>query len=95
MNKETMKEQMQAELDNLQSIVDEAKLQMHLGTKEAQDKIQPYLDELEQELEHARTKWNRFEDNSEGAWEEIQTGIRLSSKTMQQAFEKAKKHFSK
>lgn len=93
MNEETVKEKLQAELEKLQSIVDEVKLQMHLGAKEAQDKIQPHLDELEQELMRANEKWNKFESSSESAWEDIQTGLRLSLKSMQLAFEKAKKHF--
>lgn len=93
MSEKTMKEQLQAELQNLQSIVDEVKLQMYLGAKEAQDKIQPHLDELEQELRQAKEKWDQFENSSESAWEDIQNGFGLSLKSMQQAFEKAKKHF--
>ena len=93
MNEKTVEEQLQVELENLQSIVDEVKLQMHLGAKEAQEKIQPHLEELELELSHAKKNWDQFESNSKGAWEDIQTGLRMSLKSMQQAFEKAKKHF--
>tara|TARA_R110002073_G_C9145147_1_gene552953 strand:- start:54 stop:353 length:300 start_codon:yes stop_codon:yes gene_type:complete len=93
MNKKTVKDQLQSELENVQSMVDEVKLQMHLGAKEAQDKIQPHLDELEQELKQTKEKWSQFESSSESAWEDIQAGLRLSLKSMQQAFEKAKKHF--
>lgn len=93
MNEKAVKEQLQAELANLQSIVDEVKLQMHLGAKEAQEKIQPHLEELELELSNAKKNWDQFENNSKGAWEDIQTGLRKSLKSMQQAFEKAKKHF--
>lgn len=89
----TIKEQLEAELANLQSIVDEVKLQMHLGAKEVQDKLQPHLEELEQELNEARKNWGQFESNSESAWEDIQTGLRKSFKSMQQAFDRAKKHF--
>ena len=93
MNEKTLKEQLQTELTNLQSIVDEVKLQMHLGAKEAQDNLQPHLEELEHELRQAKEKWEQFESSSESAWEEIQTGFSKSLKSMQQAFEKAKKHF--
>ena len=93
MNEKKVKDQLQAELENVQPMVDEVKLQIHLGAKEAQDKIQPHLDELEQELRQAKEKWSQFENNSESAWEDIQAGLRLSLKSMQQAFEKAKKHF--
>ncbi len=94
MNEKTVKEQLRAELANLQAIVDEVKLQMHLGAKEAQEKIQPYLNELEQELSQAKKNWEKFENSSENAWEEIQSGLSKSMKSMQQSFEKAKKHFS-
>jgi len=93
MGEKSIKEQLQAELANLQSIVDEVKLQMHLGAKEAQDKMQPHLDELELELMQAKEKWDQFESSSESAWEDIQAGLRKSLKAMQQAFEKAQKHF--
>jgi capsule polysaccharide export protein KpsE/RkpR len=86
-------EKLQEELTNLQSVVDEVKLQMHLGTKEIQDKLQPHLEELEQELNQAKEKWKAFENSSEGAWEDIQTGLRKSFKSMEQAFERAKQHF--
>ena len=93
MNGKTLKEQLQAELENLQSIVDEVKLQMHLGMKEAQEKIQPHLDELEQELNQTKEKLGQLENSSESAWEDIQAGLSKSKESMQQAFEKAKKHF--
>mgnify|MGYP003546921939 FL=1 len=35
MSEKTVKEQLQTELSNLESLVDEVKLQMHLGAKEA------------------------------------------------------------
>lgn len=93
MNEKTVKEKLQAELENLESIVDEVRLQMHLGAKEAQDMMQPHLDQLENELRQAKEKWDQFENSSESAWEDIQTGLSKSMKSMQQAFEKAKKHF--
>ena len=94
MAQKTVKEQLQEELANLQSMVDEVKLQMHLGSKEVQTMIQPHLEELEDELSDAKKKWDQFEDNSENAWEEIQIGLGESIKSMQQAFDKAKKHFA-
>lgn len=93
MSEKSVKEQLQTELSNLESLVDEVKLQMHLGAKEAQDKIKPYLAELEEELSQAKEKWDQFENSSENAWEDIRDGLSKSVQSMQQAFEKAKKHF--
>lgn len=93
MRQKTVKEKLQDELANLQSMVDEVKLQMHLGSKEVQTMIQPHLEELEDELSDAKKKWDQFEDSSENAWEDIQIGLNESFKSMQKAFDKAKKHF--
>ncbi|MBX3617018.1 hypothetical protein [Nitrosomonas sp.] len=93
MTDKSIPQKLQEELSNLQSVVDEVKLQMHLGSKELQDKLQPHLDELEQELSQAKEKWQAFENSSESAWGDIQTGLRKSFKSMEQAFERAKQHF--
>jgi predicted nucleic acid-binding Zn-ribbon protein len=82
-----------AELSQWQTKVDEAKLQLHLGAKEVQDKLQPHVDELEQELSQAQAQWQQFQDSAEGAWDSIEDGVNLSIKAMQKAFDKAKKHF--
>ncbi len=91
--KQTVKEEMQTELASWQTKIDEAKVQMHLGAKEAEQKIQPHVDQLEQELNHAKEQWDQFENASEGAWKDIQSGVSLSMKSMQKAFDKAKAHF--
>ena len=85
MSEKSVKEQLQTELSNLESLVDEVKLQMHLGAKEAQDKIKPYLAELEEELSQAKEKWDQFENSSENAWEDIRDGLSKSVQSMQQA----------
>lgn len=86
-------EKVEAELSEWQTKVDEAKLQLHLGAKEVQDKLQPHVDELEQELSQAQAQWQQLQDSAEGAWENIEHGVSLSMKAMQKAFDKAKKHF--
>lgn len=93
MDDKTVKQQLNDELVNLQTKIDEAKLQVHLGAKDTQDKIQPYVDELEEELAQAKKQWDQFEDASEGAWGDIQSGLSRSIKSMEMAFDKAKKHF--
>jgi NAD-specific glutamate dehydrogenase len=95
MSKQTLKEQLDEELGKWQTKIDEAKVQMHLGAKEAEDKIQPYVDQLEQELSRAKAQWNKFESSSESAWNEIERGVNISVKAMKQAFEKAEQHFPK
>lgn len=89
----TVKEEIHGELESWQTKIDEAKVQMHLGANEVEQKLQPHVDELEQEFAKAKAEWDKFEDASDNAWEEIQSGVSKSIKSMQIAFEKAKQHF--
>ncbi len=88
-----MKEKLQKELASWQKNLDEAKLQMHLGTKEIEQEIRPHVEQLEQELTHAKEQWKQLEVASEAASKDIKHGVSKSIKSMKMAFEKAKKHF--
>lgn len=90
---EAMKDELHGELESWQTKLDEAKLQMHLGAKEVEQNIQPYVDQLEQEMAQAQAQWEKFEGASEDAWDDIQSGVSKSMKSMQMAFDKAKSHF--
>jgi len=43
-------EKLQDQLDSWQTKIDEAKLQMHLGAKEVEQKLQPHVEQLEDEF---------------------------------------------
>ena len=58
-----MKVQLEQELAKWQTKIDEARVQLNLGGKEAEEKIQPYLDQLENEMSKAKGKWDEFEDD--------------------------------
>jgi hypothetical protein len=92
--KSKIKEQLKEEIAKWQSKMDEAKLQLHLGAKEAQDKIDPLVKELEQKFAQAKKKWEEIDDASEDAWNDIHEGFKSSFKSMSKAFNKAKKHFN-
>ena len=93
--KQTLTEQVKAEMANWQTKMDEAKVQMHLGAKEVQDKIQPHMDKLEQELNEAGKQWQELENATENAWEDVHRGLKDSLKVMQKSFDKAQQHFQK
>ena len=93
--KQTLTEQVKAEMANWQTKMDEAKVQMHLGAKEVQDKIQPHMDKLEQELGEAGKQWQELENATENAWEDVHRGLKDSLKVMQKSFDKAQQHFQK
>lgn len=88
-------EQLNEELAKWQTRIDEAKVQMHLGAKEMQDKIKPHIEELEHELKRAKKHWNKLEDAAESAWNEIENGVNVSINAMKKAFDRAQQHFPK
>ena len=94
-NKQTVKEQLKQDIEKWQVKMDEVKLQMHLGAKEKQDKLQPHVDQLDHELRKAKAKLEEFGENSEGAWGEVQEGLESSFDVMKMAFESAQEHFTK
>jgi hemerythrin-like domain-containing protein len=93
--KQTLTEQLKGEMAKWQTKMDEAKVQMHLGAKEAQDKLRPHIDKLEQELSEAEKQWQELENATESAWEDIHRGLKSSLKVMHNSFEKAQQHFQK
>ena len=90
---QTLSQQLDQELEKWKTKIDEAKLQMHLVVKEDEQELQPHVNELENELENARKQWNQLGESSEGAWKELEEGVKLSIKAMQRAFDKAQDHF--
>lgn len=92
--KQTMKKKLEAEMAEWQTKMDEAKVQLHLGAKDAQDKLQPHIDKLEQELSEAKEKWEQLEDASEKSWASIEHGLRISFTAMNKSFDKVKEHFT-
>ena len=80
-DKQTLKDQLKEEMAKWQTKMDEAKVQIHLGTKEAQEKIEPYVEKLEQELSQAKKQLQQLESDSKSAWQEVQRGLKLSFKS--------------
>ncbi|MDX2418490.1 MAG: hypothetical protein QNK19_13595 [Xanthomonadales bacterium] len=89
-----LKAQLETELAGWQTKIDEARVQLDLGSKEAVDKLQPYIKQLENEMGEAKEKWAQLEEASEHSWEDIKSGLDLSIDAMKEAFSSAKKHFS-
>lgn len=88
-----MKTQLAQELARWQEKIDEARVQLNLGGKEAEEKIQPYLEQLESEMHNAKEKWAELENATESSWADIKAGLDSSVDAMKEAFSKAKKHF--
>lgn len=86
---------LETEFAEWQTKIDAAKLQMHLGARDARDNLQPQLQQLENELSQAKAEWNKLQEASESAWDDVHHGLKLSLKAMQRSFDKASRHFDK
>ncbi len=86
-------DKLQDQLYSWQTKIDEAKLQMHLGAKEVEEKLQPHVEQLEDEFAKAKDQWAKLDNASDNAWDDIQSGFSKSVESMKAAFDKAKSHF--
>ena len=84
-----------SEIDQWQARIDAAKLQMHLGAKEARDKLRPHIERLEQDLGRVKASWAQLEESSENAWKDTQHGLRISLLALRRSYDKAKQQFEK
>ena len=84
---------LQPEIDQWQSRIDAAKLQMHLGSKDAREKLRPHVERLEQDLSRARASWAQLEASSENAWIDTLHGLKISLLALQRSFDKTKQYF--
>lgn len=84
---------LESEIDQWQARVDAAKLQMHLGAKEAREKLLPHVERLEQDLGRVKASWAQLEESSENAWKDTQHGLKISLLALRRSFDKAKQHF--
>ena len=93
-DQKTLGQQLDDAMAMWEAKIDEARVQMNLGSKDAMDAMQPHIDQLEEGLNKAKDQWQDFANSSEGAWDEIQSGMSDSMKSMQQAISKATKNFT-
>ena len=83
---------LESEINQWQARVDAAKLQMHLGAKEARDKLRPHIERLEQDLGRVKASWAQLEESSGNAWKDTQHGLKISLLALPRSYDKAKQH---
>ena len=81
------------EIDQWQATIDATKLHMHLGAKEAREKLRPHVEKLEQDLGRVKSSWAQLEESSENAWKDTHHGLMISLLALRRSFDKAKQHF--
>ena len=86
---------LKSEIDQWQARIDAAKLQMHLGAREARDKLRPHIERLEQDLGRVKASWAQLEESSENAWKDTQHGLGITLLALRRSYDKAIQHFEK
>ena len=90
---ESAKEALAQQLAQWQTNIDEAKVQLNLAGKDAEDKLQPYIHELDNEMLQAEAKWKQLEKASESSLDDLKAGLDVSINAMSKAFANVKQHF--
>ena len=85
--------ELKPEIDQWQTKIDAAKLQMHLGTKEARAKLRPHIERLEHDLGRVNIAWVQLEESSDAAWKDIHHGLKILLLVIRRSFAKAEQHF--
>ena len=88
-----MKEQLQSELVNLQTKLDEFKELMDLRANDVRGKTQQQIEVIEYLLKHTKEQWQSLEEGSGSAINDIEQGVIRSIKVMQRSFDKIKQYF--
>jgi chromosome segregation ATPase len=82
--------QMLAEqLQELDTELDELKLQAHLAKAEAQDELQKQIEELRSKKEMAQGKLKQLQEAGDEAWDDLKTGVEKSWTELRGAFRSA------
>ncbi|ABM03071.1 hypothetical protein Ping_1241 [Psychromonas ingrahamii 37] len=95
MGKQSMLTTLKKELEELQSKVDEARIQMNLAGKEIQTTLEPHLKTLDNELWHAHRKLEKLKSSAESTEHKLEKGVHSSMDKIKELYEKAKQHLPK
>lgn len=92
-NYDEMKKRLESELIKLKGKLEETKVQAELGAMDMREKLKPEIDRAEVEFDKAKKKLAKFGETSEGAWDEIEDGVKMSLDILKESIETAKSKF--
>ena len=91
--KEAYQEKVEAQLQQLQSQIDELKVKASLAKLEAKDKYNEELSDLNAKCETTRLKLQELKTKSDSAWEEMKAGLEKAWDELQNSFNRAVARF--
>lgn len=91
--KQEYQRKMEAQIEKIQSQIDELKVKASLAKADAKDAYQEQIDTLNSKYSIATSKLEQLKDSSGNAWEEMKTGLERAWGELQDSFNKASTHF--
>lgn len=93
-NKQAYQQKVQAQLDEWSAEIDKLRAKADKADADAQIALNREIDDLRDKKNQAREKLEELSDASEGAWEDLKTGIESASNQLGQALRSAQSRFS-
>jgi hypothetical protein len=91
--KQEYQEQMEVQLTNLQTKIDELRVKAALAKADARDAYYEQIEALNPKYETARIKLQELKLSSGNAWEDIKAGMESAWDELQNAFSRAADRF--
>ncbi|MCK5779202.1 MAG: coiled coil domain-containing protein [Rhodospirillales bacterium] len=93
-NKQAYQQKVQAQLDEWSAEIDKLRAKADKADADAQIALNREIDDLRDKKNQAREKLDELSDASEGAWEDLKTGIESASNQLGQALRSAQSRFN-
>jgi hypothetical protein len=81
--------QLAARIALRQRLIDELKLQVHLGTRQVRDRVAPLLKKVELDLRHAKAELRQLDESDDGDWPRIQQALEHTLHELEESLEQA------
>lgn len=92
-NKQAYQQKIQAQLDEWSAEIDKLRAKADKADADAQIAFNREIDNLRDKKNQAREKLDELSDASEGAWEDLKTGVEAASNQLGQALRSAQSRF--
>ncbi len=92
-NKQAYQQKVQAQLDEWSAEIDKLRAKADKADADAQIALNREIDNLRDKKNQAREKLDELSDASEGAWEDLKTGVEAASNQLGQALRSAQSRF--
>ncbi len=93
-NKQAYQQKVQAQLDEWSAEIDKLRAKADKADADAQIALNREIDDLRDKKNQAREKLDELSEASEGAWEDLKTGIESASNQLGQALRSAQSRFN-